>query len=292
VSALAVPGVRAGHWTGATTGVTVVLFPEGTVASGEVRGGAPATREVALLEPTRVVGQVDAVVFTGGSAFGLATADGVMHELAALGRGYPTAGGPVPIVPTVAIYDLVESGAAPPGPAEGRAAVAAAADDGPFALGRVGAGRGATVGKWRGREYAVAGGLGLARARVDDANVVALAVVNAVGDVVNGDGRLLAGSTAPRDAPTFPSPRPFEEEGNTTLVLVVTDGRVDKVGCHLVAQSAHDGVARALHPSHTRFDGDFSVALATGEVDIHLDRLRATAIDVVAAAIRAAVTPG
>ena len=91
---------------------------------------------------------------------------------------------------------------------------------------------------------------------------------------------------------TFPSPRPFEEEGNTTLVLVVTDGRVDKLGCHLVAQSAHDGVARALRPSHTRFDGDFSVALATGAVDVHLDRLRATAIDVVAAAIRGAVRPG
>ena len=165
VSELAVPGVRAGHWTGAATGVTVVLFPEGTVGSGEVRGGAPATREVALLEPTRVVGQVDAVVFTGGSAFGLATADGVMQDLAAAGRGYPTAGGPVPIVPTVAIYDLVESGARPPGPTEGRAAVVAAAGDEPLALGRVGAGRGATVGKWRGRDHAVPGGVGLAHAR-------------------------------------------------------------------------------------------------------------------------------
>jgi L-aminopeptidase/D-esterase-like protein len=292
VSELAVPGVRAGHWSGDATGVTVVLLPEGTIGSGEVRGGAPATREVALLEPTRVVAQVDAVVFTGGSAFGLAVADGVMQELAAAGRGYPTAGGPVPIVPTVAIYDLVESGAAPPGAAEGRTAVAAAARDEPFALGRVGAGRGATVGKWRGREFAVPGGLGLAHARVDDAHVVALAVVNAVGDVLGAEGRVVAGSTAPPDATTFPTPRPFEEEGNTTLALVVTDGRVDKVGCHLVAQSAHDGVARALRPSHTRFDGDFSVALATGAVDVQLDRLRATAIDVVAAAIRGAVTPG
>jgi L-aminopeptidase/D-esterase-like protein len=292
VSELPVPGVRAGHWTGDATGVTVVLFPEGTVGSGEVRGGAPATREVALLEPTRVVAQVDAVVFTGGSAFGLAAGDGVMQQLAAAGRGYPTAGGPVPIVPTAAIYDLVESGARPPGAAEGRAAVVAATRDEPFALGSVGAGRGAKVGKWRGREFAVAGGLGLAHARVDDANVVALAVVNAVGDVVDAAGRVVAGSTAPTGAPTFPSPRPFEEEGNTTLVLVVTDGRIDKLECQLVAQSAHDGVARAVHPSHTRFDGDFSVAVATGAVDIHLDRLRAIAIDVVATAIRRAVEPG
>ena len=108
VSLLPVPGVRAGHWTGTGTGVTVVLFPDGTVGSGEVRGGAPATREFALLEPGRVVEQVDAVVLTGGSAFGLATADGVMRYLAERGRGFPTAGGPVPIVPTAAIFDLLE----------------------------------------------------------------------------------------------------------------------------------------------------------------------------------------
>ena len=194
----------------------------------------------------------------------------------------------MPIVPTVAIYDLVESARRRPAQPR-RAAVGGGADE-PFALG-ASAGRGATVEVARPR-VAVPGGVGLAHARVDDAHVVALAVVNAVGDVLGADGRVIAGSTAPPDATTFPSPRPFEEEGNTTLALVVTDGRVDKLGCHLVAQSAHDGVARALHPSHTRFDGDFSVALATGAVDVHLDRLRATAIDVVAAAIRGAVTPG
>jgi len=291
VSELPVPGVRAGHWTGAGTGVTVIMLPDGTTGSAEVRGGAPATREIELLSPRRVVDQVDAVVLTGGSAFGLATADGVMSHLADRGRGYATAAGPVPIVPTAAIYDLVESDGRRPGPDEGRLAAIAADDDVPFATGRVGAGTGATVGKWRGREFAVPGGLGVAHARVGDAVVVVVAVANAVGDVVGADGRVLAGSTAPPDAESFPTPRPFQE-GNTTLVVALTDGRLDKNACELVAGSCHDGIARALHPAHTRFDGDLSIALATGTVDVHLDRLRATVIDTVAAAIRHGATSG
>ena len=239
----------------------------------------------------RTVSRVDAVVLSGGSAFGLATADGVLRLLAARGQGFPTAGGPVPIVPTACVFDLVESGDPPPGPEAGYAAADAAEATTP--LGRVGAGRGATVGKWRGREHAVPGGFGAAAARSDDAHVIAFAVVNAVGDVVADDGSVLAGSTAPADAPGFPDPAPFEEQGaedrsNTTLVVVVTDAVCDKLGCHLVAQSAHDGFARALRPAHTRFDGDVSIALATGVVEAHLDRLRAVAADVVAEAIRAA----
>ncbi len=289
-------GVRGGHWTGAGTGVTVLLVPPDTVGAGEVRGGAPATREFALLDPLRTVSRVDAVVLTGGSAFGLATADGVMRYLAERGQGFPTAGGPVPIVPTAAVFDVVHAGVRPPGATEGYAAATMAARDAAFATGRVGAGRGVTVGKWRGREYAVPGGVGLARRRVDGATVAAVVVVNGVGDVVGEDGSLLAGSTAPDEAESFATPRPFEETAtgeNTTLVVVVTDGRVDKVGAALVAQSAHDGIARALRPAHTRFDGDASIALGTGACDVHLDRLRAETVEVVAAAIRDAVTtPG
>jgi L-aminopeptidase/D-esterase-like protein len=292
VSLLPVPGVRAGHWTGTGTGVTVVVLPEGTIASGEVRGGAPATRELALLEPARIVDEIHAVVLTGGSAFGLATADGVMRYLAERGRGFATAGGPVPIVPAAAVFDLLEAGLTRPGPAEGYAAAVMSERDGAFGTGRTGAGTGATVGKWRGRDHAVPGGLGLAHATVDDATVVAIAVVNAIGDVVGEDGRILAGSTAPRDRPAFPALRPFEETGNTTLVLVVTDGRCDKLACHLLALSAHDGFARSLHPVHTRFDGDLAIACATGAVDVHLDRLRVATTDVVAASIRAAVAHG
>ncbi|MGQ0826093.1 MAG: P1 family peptidase [Actinomycetota bacterium] len=287
-----VAGVRAGHWTGAGTGVTVLLAPDGTIGAGEVRGGAPATRELALLEPGRTVTRVDAVVFAGGSAFGLAAADGVMRYLAERGQGFATAGGSVPIVPAAAIFDLAENAGARPGSGEGYAAAVIAARDGPLATGRVGAGCGATVGKWRGREYAAPGGVGIAHERVGDATVAALAVVNAIGDVVGDDGQVTAGSSAPDGALAFPDPRPFEETANTTLVVVVTDGQCDQPDCHLMAQSAHDGLARSLRPSHTRFDGDVAVALATGAVPVHLDRLRVGATQVVAAAVRAAVIDG
>jgi L-aminopeptidase/D-esterase-like protein len=295
--AIPIAGIRVGHWTGDRTGVTVLLAPEGTVGAGEVRGGAPASRELALLEPGRTVTRVDAVVFAGGSAFGLAAADGVMRFLAARGVGFPTAGGPVPIVPAAGVFDFVEPGSVAPGADEGYAAAVAATRNDAIAVGRVGAGRGATIGKWRGREHAVAGGIGVAVARSEDAHVAALAVVNAVGDVIGSDGGLIAGSTAPPGAPGFPAEHPFEEGGpfeeagaNTTLVIVVTDASIDKLACHLVAQSAHDGLARALRPAHTRFDGDLAIALATGAVETHLDRLRAIAADVVAEAIR--VAPG
>jgi L-aminopeptidase/D-esterase-like protein len=275
----------------------VVLFPSGSVGSAEVRGGAPATRETDLLEPSRTVGRVDAVVLAGGSAFGLAAADGVMRYLAERGQGFPTAGGPVPIVPAACIFDLVEAASPPPGADDGyRAATAAAADDA-REWGRVGAGAGATVGKWRGREGAVPGGVGAASATVDGARVSALTVVNALGDVVAADGTILAGSTAPATVPAFPTPEPFEEHrANTTLVVVVTDAALDKTGCYLLAQSAHDGFALALRPAHTRYDGDIAFAVATGTVadpaaaEPSLDRLRLAATETVAAAIRASVT--
>lgn len=295
MSELPVAGVRIGHWTGAGTGVTVLLLPDGTVGSAEVRGGAPATREVDVLDPTRTVGRVDAVVLAGGSAFGLAAADGVMRVLEAEGRGYPTAAGPVPIVPALAIFDLLESRNARPGAAEGREAAVAAFGDGAPVAGRVGAGRGATVGKWRGREHAVPGGLGISAVPVDGAQVVAVAVVNAVGDVVADDGRVIAGTTAPPGTPAFPADRPFEEgaaRSNTTLAVVATDARLDKAGCHLVAQSAHDGMSRSIRPAHTRYDGDVVVALATGAAEANLDRVREAAADAVAAAVRSAVGGG
>src|SRR5688500_7430342 len=310
-----VTGILVGHWTGESTGVTVILCPEGTVGSAEVRGGAPATREVALLDPTRTVETVDAVVFAGGSAFGLAAADGVVAWLAEHGRGVPTVGGPVPIVPAACIYDLrplpeVQPAWFRPGPGaeEGRAAAEAASrGDATPERGRLGAGAGASVGKWRGADYSVPGGLGSASARVElgavEATVGALAVVNAVGDVVDDAGNVLAGSSAPADAENFPEHRILlsdegphqEQEPNTTLVVVATDAQLSKVDCHLLAQSAHHGLALAVRPSHTRFDGDLAVALGTGVLSLAdapataIDRLRHAATSVVAEAIRDAV---
>jgi L-aminopeptidase/D-esterase-like protein len=273
--------------------VTVVLCPTGTVGSCEVRGGAPATRETALLDPMRTVEHVDAVVLTGGSAFGLATADGVMTWLAERDRGYPTRGGPVPIVPTAAIYDLI-AGSEPPGAVQGRlgaeAAERATASESQQS-GRLGAGTGATIGKWRGAEHAVAGGLGVANVS-GPPDVLAIAVVNAVGDVVDADGTILAGSTAPADVGAFPDPEANLFE-NTTLVVLATDARLTKPECRLLAESGHHGLAQAIRPSHTRYDGDLVIALATGtrmfDAPVGLDRLRVAATDVVAEAVRNAV---
>ena len=287
-----VPGVRVGHWTGDVTGVTVIVFPPDTVASCEIRGGAPATRETALLEPTRTVQHVDAIVLSGGSAFGLVTADGVMPRLGRARPRVPHRGGPVPLVPAAAIFDLVASSPnVTPGLEEGRAALTAALIEPPrpLQIGRVGAGRGATVGKWRGGEYSVPGGLGSASARDGDAVVGALVVVNAVGDVFDDAGRMLAGSSAPEGTVGFPEVRPFEEETNTTLAVVATNARCTKLDCRLLAESAHHGLVRSIHPSHTRHDGDIAFAAATGEVDANIDRLRLLATEVTAAAVRSAV---
>jgi L-aminopeptidase/D-esterase-like protein len=283
---MSVPGIRVGHWTGDGTGVTVVLAPSGTVGSGEVRGGAPATREAALLDPTRLVNRVDAVVMTGGSAFGLAAAEGVVRFLAERGQGFPTSAGPVPIVVGMALFDL-------PGPApgadEGFAAAVDAARGIPVTSGRHGAGTGATVGKWKGPQYAVPGGFGVASVTGGGATVDAFVAVNAVGDVIGDDGTVLSGSSAPEGSPGFPGLSPFEQ---TTLVVVATDAGLSKADCHLVAVSAHDGLARSLRPVHTRYDGDFAVTLATGEVEAHPDLVREAAAEAVAAAVRAAVRPG
>ncbi len=198
----------------------------------------------------------------------------------------------MPLVPAAAIFDLVASGGVLPGIEEGRAALAAALAEppGPLPIGQVGAGRGATVGKWRGGEYAVPGGLGSASARDGEVVVGALVVVNAVGDVFDQDGRMIAGSSAPEGTVGFPEVRPFEEETNTTLAVVATNARCTKLECRLLAESAHHGLVRAIHPSHTRHDGDIAFAAATGQVDAHLDRLRVLATDVTAEAVRSAVT--
>jgi L-aminopeptidase/D-esterase-like protein len=260
-----VPGVRVGHWTDpvARTGCTVVLFPSGTVASAEVRGGAPASRELAALDPARLVDRVDAVVLTGGSAFGLASADGVVAWCEERGLGFPTGAGPVPIVAALGLFDLLEGdGSVRPGPAEGRAACEAAAA-GPVAVGRVGAGTGCLVAKWAGREHARPGGLGSATvtASLDGVHVVvsALMAVNAVGDRrgAGGDVRLPVAPVAGFAAPGT----------NTTIGVVATNARLTKLDCHLAAQSGHDGFARALDPVHTAGDGDALVVAATGDVD-------------------------
>jgi L-aminopeptidase/D-esterase-like protein len=301
-----VAGIRVGHWTHpeAQTGCTVILFPEGTVASGEVRGGAPATREFDLLSPERIVDRLDAVVLTGGSAFGLAAADGVMRWCAEEDSGFPTGAGPVPIVVAMALFDLlVGDGSVRPGAVEGYAACSDAGT-GHVQVGRIGAGAGATIGKWRGREHARPGGLGSATVRDGELVVSALIALNAVGDIDDGS------------EPSWPPPPPegvfgaagsvfgaagsvfgaagsvFGAGENTTIGVVATNAKLDKVGCLLVAQGGHDGLARALMPSHARGDGDAIVAAATGGVDAVVDHVRFLAVRAAERAIRSVAPAG
>lgn len=277
-----VVGVAVGHWTDpvARTGCTVVLLPEATVASGEVRGGAPASREMALLEPSKMVDVVDAVVLTGGSAFGLAAADGVMVWLEERGRGWPTPAGVVPIVPALGLYDLaVGDPKVRPGSVEGRSACAAATT-GEHEVGAVGAGTGCTVDKWRGPDAVRPGGLVAATERLGDVIVSVLVAVNAVGSV-GADTPSVADIVRSGATPLAPA----TGVGSTTIGMVVTNARLDKVGCHLLAQAAHHGLARAVFPSHTRSDGDAFVVAATGTHEGSADALHIMA----AAAVERAV---
>lgn len=283
-------GVRVGHWTDAEarTGCTVVRLPAGTVASGEVRGGAPATREFELLAPHRVVQRVDAVVLSGGSAFGLAAADGVLRVLEAEGQGFETRTGVVPIVVGLSLFDLgVGDASVRPGPDEGELACRAASE-GPVATGRVGAGTGATVGKWRGAHGTSDGGLGYALRSAGGVDVAALVAVNAFGDVLG------PGEVPPPVVDTDPTGPAFgardDGVGNTVIGVVVTNADLDKTQCFLVAQGGHDGLARAVHPPHTTVDGDAVVAAALGHVAATADAVRALAVEAFAAAVRAAVT--
>ncbi|MEM7273113.1 MAG: P1 family peptidase [Actinomycetota bacterium] len=271
-----IEGVLVGHGTDrdAMTGCTVVVLPPATVASGEIRGGAPASREFALLEPTRTVGHVDAVVLSGGSAFGLAAADGVMDRLAERGRGFQTPHGAVPIVVGLSLFDLgVGDGSVRPGPAEGRAAFDAAGS-GRHDIGTVGAGTGATCNKWSGSPQPA--GIGAATVTADSVIVSALIAVNAFGAIDDG--------TAPDDP--GPPVRPEPAGTNTTIGLVVTNAVVDKAGCHRLAQGAHDGLARALQPAHTAIDGDAVVMAATGQAGVEADPMHLRVL-VQAATVRA-----
>lgn len=284
---LLIPGVEIGHWTDpvARTGCTVIVLPPGSVASGEVRGGAPATRDFALLAPERLVECVDAVVLTGGSAFGLAAADGVMEVLEAEGRGFDTAHGPVPIVVAMALYDLgVGDSTVRPGAAAGRHAATRRARS--TETGPVGAGTGATVAKWLGPENTEPGGLGVASTRRDELVVTAVVALNAAGSAGPGAGAMFEEIATGSFTGWEDRTEPFS---NTTLCAVITNAALSKLDCFWVAQGGHDGLSRELVPAHTRSDGDAVVAAATGAVPAGTDDVRLLAAAAVAKAVRCVV---
>ncbi len=251
-----------------------------------MRGGAPGTRETDLLRPGMLVDRVDAILLTGGSAFGLAAADREMRFLEERGQGFPTGPAAVPIVPAAVVFDLrVGDPAARPGPEAGYAACLAASHE--VEEGNVGAGTGATVAKLHGPERAVRGGLGTASREQDGLVVGALAVVNAMGEIVDDEGNVIAGA-GPAEAGETASAGPTPGT-NTTLVAVATNAKLSKERAHLLALAAHDGFDRAVRPAHTMWDGDTAFTLATGEVDADQRRLEELAIATVGEAIRRGV---
>ena len=295
-----IPGIKVGHVTDrrAATGCTVILCPPGAVGAVDVRGGAPGTRETALLAAHNLVAEVTAVVLSGGSAFGLATADGVMRWHAERGLGYQSrAGAIVPIVPAAILFDLTigERGVYPEAESGYRACENATAA--PVDMGSVGAGTGARVAALLGNARASKGGIGSAAVTLPGGLLVgALMAVNAVGNVMAADGSILAGLRAESgggfvsvlDAMTGLSQAAAAGE-NTVIGVVATNGKLDKGQLRRVAQMAHDGIARAVNPAHTLYDGDTIFALSTGETAADATLVGAFAAEMVAAAIRRAV---
>lgn len=254
-----VAGFRVGHWTDqeARTGCTVLLFDRSALAAAEVRGAAPGTRELVLLEPGRLVQRIDAFVLSGGSAFGLATADGVMQWLRARGRGVPTGAMPVPIVPAAVIYDLSAGRVAHPTADSGSAACDAAVPVAEAIWGAVGAGTGATVGKLAGPGRQA--GIGAGQVLLGDGSVTAIAVLNALGDLDHGsvDERLATMAIAAQRTP------PVGEQ--TTLIAVIVDVPCNHDTLIRCCVAAHDGLARVVWPAHTLFDGDLALAVTLRE---------------------------
>lgn len=276
-----VPGIKVGHFTLKTrpTGCTVILCEAGAVAGVDVRGSAPGTRETDLLNPINTVQQVQAVVLSGGSAYGLETATGVMRYLEAQGKGFRIGGGVVPIVPAAILMDLGFGGDFKMRPdAEAGYQACVAATNKPVAQGNTGAGAGATIGKMFGPKFAMKAGVGSASIKVGNTGVVvgAIVAVNAIGDIWNPKtGKIVAGARSEdgkgfRDAmgEVMKGNRVLVQRGaNTTIGVVATNVTLEKVQMAKIAQMAHDGYARAINPAHTTGDGDTIFALSTGTLD-------------------------
>lgn len=283
-----VRGLRVGHWTSrrSATGCTVILCPPSTVGGVDVRGAAPGTREIDLLRPGNHIEEVHALVLSGGSAYGLDAASGVMRYLEERGTGFAAGDHVIPIVPAAILFDLGIGTARRPGAAEGYRA-AAKASGGAIEEGSVGAGTGATVAKSAGRDRMLKGGLGTASEQLDTGVIVAaLAAVNAVGSIfdprtgevvaaprADGSGFIDLDAQLRRGEGWSEAEDAAGDSGvvpgtNTTLAVVATNAALTKTQANRLATVAHDGLARAIWPVHTQADGDTVFALATGELPL------------------------
>ncbi len=284
-----VPGVRVGHWTDreGVTGCTVILCPEGSVASVDVRGGAPGTIGTDSLQPGTLVPGAHAILLTGGSAFGLAAASGVTRWLDERAIGFDVGPAKVPIVAGAVLFDLVVGDPTARPDAEAGYAACEAATDGPVIEGNVGAGTGATVAKLPEPSFGMKGGIGSASAKHGELVVGAIAAVNALGRIVEQDGSTIAGNRGDPEADAEMWPI-----GNTTLVCVATNAHLTKATAQRLAYLAHDGIALAVRPAHTHWDGDTAFTFGTGEVEADWLRLPEMTTEVVAEAIRRGVRAG
>ncbi len=280
---------KIGHYTNLRqgTGCTVILCPEGIKASACARGISPGTREFALLSPFRKVEEIHGLLLTGGSAFGLDAAAGVMRYLRETGKGYATPFGKIPIVPAAVIFDLlvIDSGVFPT--AENAYDACRTAQSNNEAQGTVGAGTGATVGKWAGHEHLMKGGIGQARLNIDKVWVHSLAVVNPVGDIIDEKGTVLAGARQNGNFLAEKDPRlrwklsrgNFDQ--NTVLVAVMTNASLSKQQLFYLSERAHNGIVRSVVPAHTSFDGDIVFSMATGETNVTIDFITEMTVETV-----------
>ena len=285
--------IKIGHaaYAEAHTGCTVFLLPDGCVVSSDIRGAAPGSREAALMRPEKRIEYAHAILLTGGSAFGLAAADGVMRWLSDNDIGHWTPIRPIPLVPASVIYDLLLSGGdVLPDAALGYQACENALLHNP-AQGNVGVGAGASIGKWNGLSGNMKGGFGLAFEQVGELKVFAAVVCNPVGDVLAEDGSMLAGARL-ENGEWAVSQNKFRLSGmkpsitNTTLAVVGTNAKLTKIEAHRVAGRMHDGMAQAIRPIHTSHDGDSAYAVATGEIEASYDWVANLSAELVARAIR------
>ena len=298
-----VDGIKVGHFTEPRrpTGCTVILYERGAVAGVDVRGSAPGTRETDLLKPTNLVDKVNAIVLSGGSAFGLDSATGVMRYLEEHDAGFATSAGKVPIVPAAILYDLnVGDGKIRPNADAGYKACTSA-KSGAIEEGSVGAGTGATIGKIGGGKP-MKGGIGTSSIRLANGLVVgAIVAVNCVGDVIDPKtGKIVAGART-ADGKSFLNIMETFRSGrgaaavppaqNTTIGVIATNARFDKTQMTKIAEMAHDGMARAINPTHTPSDGDTLFAMSTGASNVaaNLTAIGALAAEAVSEAILRAV---
>ncbi len=265
-----VPGVAVGQYTDRlrATGCTVILFDRLCPAAVDIAGGAPGTRETDLLHPGRLVAGVNAIVLSGGSAFGLAAADGVAQFLRERGIGLPTPAGPVPIVASAVIYDLdVGDSTAYPGAWEGKLAAAVACSS-RHSMGSVGAGTGAVVGRFLGADRATKGGLGASAAQCAGGTVAVLAVVNSLGNVIDPCGTIVAGARSDKGGfvrhEIIFQAEILRVQSHTVLTVAVTDLEIDRDLLAMMARGCNTGIARVVQPAHTLFDGDVAFAVSTG----------------------------